>query len=131
MDATQITLNPSQQLAPQGNVTSTTLNAAMTGVAAAQTSSFDSNTHIRYVDCNCQILIFIERDYPIEYLHRISKQLLNSLRCMIEENLPYKILREEIEKQYFDPLNNAKRFERSLNHISSLPGGISAPDSTE
>jgi hypothetical protein len=43
---------------------------------------------------------------------------------MIDENLPYKLLREEIEKQYFDPLHNAKRFERSLLQTSSLPGGI-------
>jgi hypothetical protein len=77
-------------------------------------------------------LILIERDYPIEFLMRISKQLMNNLRCMIDDNLPYKILREEIEKQYFDPINSAKRFERSLNQASSsLPGGIGAGESTE
>jgi hypothetical protein len=42
--------------------------------------------------------MILERDYPIEYLARISKQLMNNLRCMIDDNLPYKILREEIEK---------------------------------
>jgi hypothetical protein len=51
---------------------------------------------------------------------------------MIDDNLPYKLLREEIEKQYFDPLHSAKRFERSLNQASSsLPGGIGAGESSE
>lgn len=98
----------------------------MTGVAAAQTSSFDSNTHVRYFDCNIFLLnLFIERDYPIEYLLKVSKQLMNNLRLMIDENLPYKLLREEIEKQYFDPIHNTNRFERALNHTGSVPGGIS------
>jgi hypothetical protein len=43
---------------------------------------------------------------------------------MIDENVPYKLLKEEIEKQYFDPMNSAKRFERSLYQNSSMPNGI-------
>ena len=41
------------------------------------------------------------------------------MRGLIEENIPYRLLRNELEKEYFDPLHSARRFERSQNHASS------------
>lgn len=41
------------------------------------------------------------------------------MRGLIEENLPYRLLRNELEKEYFDPLHSARRFERSQNHHAS------------
>ena len=63
----------------------------------------------------------IERDYPIDFLQKTSKKLLSSLRGLIEENIPYRIMRTELEKEYFDPLHSARRFERS-----QMPGAHNA-----
>lgn len=49
----------------------------------------------------------------------VSKKLLNNLRAMIDDNNPYRLLREEIEKQYFDPMLSANRYERSQNLVGS------------
>ena len=59
---------------------------------------------------------FIEREYPVEFMIHTSKKLLSAMRGLVEENLPYRILRNELEKEYFDPLHNARRFERSQNN---------------
>jgi|LauGreDrversion4_2_1035121.scaffolds.fasta_scaffold60264_2 hypothetical protein len=60
---------------------------------------------------------------------KTSKKLLSAMRGLIEENIPYKLLRHELEKEYFDPIHSARRFERSQNHHASsgvvLMGGNS------
>lgn len=53
-----------------------------------------------------------------------SKKLLSAMRGLIEENLPYRLLRNELEKEYFDPLHSARRFERSQNHHGHTSSGM-------
>lgn len=41
------------------------------------------------------------------------------MRRIIEETNPYNVMHDELVKEFFDPLHQARRFERSQN-VSSL-----------
>ena len=47
----------------------------------------------------------IEREYSLEHLKAVSKKLLGNLRKILEEASPYKGLRMELEKEFFDPVH--------------------------
>lgn len=76
-------------------------------------------------------MYYIEREYPVDYMIQVSKKLLSAMRGLIEENIPYRLLRNELEKEYFDPLHSARRFERSQNHHASSGVVLMATNSVE
>ena len=49
----------------------------------------------------------------MDYLNSVMKKLNGNMRKIVEETNPYNVLREELVREFFDPLHNAKRFERS------------------
>ena len=57
--------------------------------------------------------MFLEREYPLDFLQRVSRKLLLNMRKIIEDTSPYTKLRDALEREFFDPFHSAKRFERS------------------
>lgn len=45
------------------------------------------------------------REYTVDFLQKVAKKLLSNLRRIVEDTQPYSTLREELEKEFFDPLH--------------------------
>ncbi|CDW76419.1 UNKNOWN [Stylonychia lemnae] len=70
----------------------------------------DSNAVIKYSD---------QREYEPGHLEQIKKQLYQKIKGYIQTTIPYSLIKDDVEREYYDQINNYKRLHLSLHESDS------------